>query len=72
MAERKPWICPRCDAVVAPHVDTHRCGPDGGVKAVLGGGDDPGPISVTGSAWPQTWTSTTTTNIPGGVVTTTG
>jgi hypothetical protein len=34
VTERKPWRCPDCGAMVAPHVDVHWCDkPDGGVTA---------------------------------------
>lgn len=35
------WVCPRCQLVLAPHVDEHRCkppGPPNPVPAVTGGG----------------------------------
>ncbi len=32
--DRRPWKCPECGGMVAPHVDVHWCGkPDGGVTA---------------------------------------
>ena len=76
MAERKPWVCPRCDLVVAPHVDAHRCPPDGGVPAVAGpgggggglggqGGSSAAAVTVTGAPhhyWAQTGSVTTGTS----------
>jgi hypothetical protein len=55
MTDRKPWICPRCETVIAPWVDEHRCGPDDGVTAKR----PDAPLS------PFTTTSVTTT-FPGG------
>ncbi len=62
MAERRPWRCPECGGIVAPHVDVHWCGgkPDGGV-------------TVRRPAVPKspfTGASLTTTLPPGAVLTT--
>jgi hypothetical protein len=51
------WICPRCQLVLAPHVNEHRCDPPGPVPAVgtggTGGGGTGGTfVAVTeGTSW---------------------
>jgi hypothetical protein len=57
-----PWQCPACKTWIRGDVAEHRC-PDGGTPAVppRRPDDDPGPISMTGLAWPQTWVPTTST-----------
>jgi hypothetical protein len=41
------WICPRCQLVLAPHVNEHRCDPPATpVTGTGGGGGGPWPGSV--------------------------
>jgi hypothetical protein len=57
VTDRKPWRCPDCGAMVAPHADVHWCDkPDGGVTAkrpAMPDGPFP-PASVTWSFPPGT------------------
>lgn len=63
------WACPRCPAVMGPHVAEHRCDPPtAGVTTVGPQPPWPAPVGIAAPnvtvTYPDTWTVTTGTSGP--------